>query len=239
MKKRISLIAAVLMLATVALFMPTGCAACGDNDVSGHALAGSTWTSTQPGSWNQYIFNADGTGTRGLGVQAETFVWTIPGNGRVTINRDNPGTGEMRREQWNYSIDGNTLVLDSRQTDFNFTFTRVGGVEMETTAPPVANTNDVNDNENDLALTAEEQAFVGAWSWPTLPAWQYNFSEDGTGTRGTPEEYEEFGWAAEDGVLLIATSLMEEMWSYEIVDGLLTITSMQVEGMTYSYTRVG
>ena len=160
MKQRILPIAIVLMLAAAALFMPAGCAACGESDLSGHALVGGTWTSTQEGSWGQYVFRPDGTGNRGLGVQSETFTWSIPGAGRITINRDNARAGELRREQWNYSITDGVLNLESRQTDFNFTFNRVGGTETATTAPPAAG-NEENDNE--FALTAQEREFVGSW----------------------------------------------------------------------------
>jgi len=79
-----------------------------NNDVA-HVLAGTTW------AWDAsdlylYVFNADGTGTRGLDGMLENFTWTTPGTGRLNMNV----TGGIN-EQWNYTIEDNVLTIDSRQ----------------------------------------------------------------------------------------------------------------------------
>jgi len=118
-KKVLAGVLAVMMLASVAVFV-----GCGGRDVSEHALADTEW------AWNDspsylYVFNADGTGVRGGGMfPQETFTWTIPNDGRVNIRLDNAAQGVIRNQQWNYTIAGNSLTLDSRQTDEVYIYTR-------------------------------------------------------------------------------------------------------------------
>jgi len=74
------------------------------------------------GTWNlegldsyRYVFNEDGTGSRGGGIfEVETFRWSTSGD-RLNINRDEAARGEIRNERWTYSISGNTLTIDSQQ----------------------------------------------------------------------------------------------------------------------------
>jgi len=77
---------------------------------------------TLVGSWTWdedanyiYIFNNDGTGTRGWFGFEETFTWSIPDSGQLNIYRDHAPLGEIRNERWNYTIVGNVLTMDSRQ----------------------------------------------------------------------------------------------------------------------------
>jgi len=104
-KKLVTVGLVIVMLASVVALVGCG----GGADVSDHALAGTTW------AWDGspdflYVFNANGTGTRGIIGMAETFAWSIPGNGRLTLDVD----GGIN-EQWDYSISGDVLTIDSRQ----------------------------------------------------------------------------------------------------------------------------
>ena len=100
--------------------MAVSVVACGGNDVSDSPLVGQ-WSWIE-GADYVYTFEADGTGSRGIPGQMETFNWSIPGDGRLRIS----GTG-IAAEQWNYTITGDTLRIDSRQVSgLTFSYTRVG-----------------------------------------------------------------------------------------------------------------
>jgi len=235
MRRRIfaALVAAFMLVGMVGLL-----AACGGADVADHALVG-TWSwNTAPGY--QLIFNEDGTGTRGgAGNPVESFTWSAPSDGRLRINRDNAPSGEIRREQWDYSFgEGNALTIHSRQNrDLRYTYSRVGAAPEvtdpaqndPTDAPPVAN------GESALAGTT--------WNWEDNAAFQYVFNADGTGQRGGGgATVEQFNWSAEgdhlqiespDGEVLMF-NVAQESWTYDILDGTLTLESRQGGG-TYVY----
>jgi len=63
----------------------------------------------------RYVFNADGTGDRGIpGVETETFTWSVSGS-RLYINRDFAPVDEIQNEIWTFLIDNNRLALLSQQ----------------------------------------------------------------------------------------------------------------------------
>ena len=64
----------------------------------------------------RYIFNTDGTGTRGRPGETETFAWTTS-DGRLNIFRHRAPIDEIRGEIWDYEIDHRALILTSRQYD--------------------------------------------------------------------------------------------------------------------------
>ena len=72
-----------------------------------NALVG-TWEWDLEASY-VYVFNADGTGTRGIPAATEEFTWESPASGRLNLD-----TGVLV-EEWNYTIDGRELTIDSRQ----------------------------------------------------------------------------------------------------------------------------
>ena len=85
------------------------------------------------------------------------------------------------------------------------------------------------------------EELVGTWTWGHSSDWEYVFKEDGTGTRpGLIEEATPFTWSINGDILTIDSeedSFIEE-WLFEIVDDVLILTSNQVEGMVFEYTRV-
>ena len=100
--------------------------------------------------------------------------------------------------------------------------------------------NDEND-END-APEAAEASLVGTWNY--MGSAFYVFEADGSGTMlGTGDIF----WSADNGVLLVCSTppLCGNMaacsgpmeWDYTITGDSLTITSRQIPGMTYTYTR--
>lgn len=106
--KRIFVAALVAVMLAGALTL-TGCG--GGQDA---ALVG-TWGWDVDASF-EYVFNADGTGTRGVtGIFVEEFNWSTSGNElRVNLTGHVPA-GYVRNERWTYTIAGNTLTIDSRQ----------------------------------------------------------------------------------------------------------------------------
>ena len=68
-------------------------------------------------------FNEDGTGSRNWHGN-QTFRWSTSGD-RLNINLDeSPGRGYIRNERWNFTVDGDTLEFDSRQTNDRWTYVR-------------------------------------------------------------------------------------------------------------------
>ena len=87
-----------------------------------YELANEMFTSAIVGTWNwdlldewQYTFNNDGTGIRGMGAEVETFTWSISGN-RLDIHPTSaPIAFGLSYDLWYFAIDGDVLVLVSRQ----------------------------------------------------------------------------------------------------------------------------
>ncbi|MCL2235001.1 MAG: hypothetical protein FWB98_00995 [Defluviitaleaceae bacterium] len=114
---------ALLLVFGLAIF--TGC---GDRPVpvtADNPLIG-TWD--WPGLPGFYVFNADGTGNRGNGM--DHFDWWTDGN-LLAMNMTSGVTrdtrGVINNERWDFTLtdNGNTLRIDSRQErGMNFTYTR-------------------------------------------------------------------------------------------------------------------
>ncbi|MCL2575589.1 MAG: hypothetical protein FWE33_04065 [Defluviitaleaceae bacterium] len=84
-------------------------------------------------SWDEvaldytYTFNADGTGSRGgvmFGFENFTW-WTTNNDSRLELRITNPDEGNLANQSWNVILNGNSLTLESRQTDEVYHYTRV------------------------------------------------------------------------------------------------------------------
>jgi len=90
-----------------------------------HPLVG-TWVWDSDDTF-EYIFHADGRGTRGFGADIITFNWSTQGN-ELTL------TGRAQEEVWTYTISGNTLTItniqaaDAAFVGMTFSYIRVGDV---------------------------------------------------------------------------------------------------------------
>jgi len=81
-------------------------------------------------------------------------------------------------------------------------------------------------------------ALTGDWVWDTDASYIYEFRADGTGIRGfEPFRYDIY-WYAYDNLLFMYVDGFIEIWTFTIVDDVLTIVSEQVAGMSWSYLRV-
>jgi predicted dehydrogenase len=110
-------------------------------------------------------------------------------------------------------------------------FNVVGAERIESVAP------EFELPEVDEGLVAAD--FIGLWDWDSGD-YIYDFREDGTGTRGfthSPELEEEFTWELAGGELQIRIDMMIELWRPTIEGNVLTISSLQMEGLSYSYIR--
>lgn len=180
------------------------------------ALAGD---SSLLGAWDWDIdarmthnFFEDGSGFRTMPGETEYFQWYTLGSDLFIVT-------DEETEHWAFTIESGVLTLDSRQiVDFSWSH-----VESDNTPaiPPSADALDPN--------------LLGYWDWDMDSGYTYNFAADGTGTRGFPGAIERFVWQTEGDFLIIDTLIFEEHWSFTIANGVLTIDSRQVPGMTFSY----
>ncbi|MCL2837410.1 MAG: hypothetical protein FWE00_11875, partial [Defluviitaleaceae bacterium] len=175
-----------------------GCGGGNNQNLSEHALVG-TWNWDDNAFW-QYVFNGDGTGTRGLPDSLDSFTWSIRGEGHVRMNV----RGQTGNEEWNYTISGDILTLDSRQ---------IAGMTY----------NYINAD----AAPAIDLELVGAWNWDDNAFWQYVFSADGTGVRGFPDSLDSFNWSIQgDGhVRMDVRGHGQEEWNFTISGDILTLES--------------
>ena len=183
----------------------------GNQDLSDHVLVG-TWNWDDNALW-QYTFNEDGSGTRGLPDDMDTFTWSIPDDGHLRMNVRG---GIM--EHWNYTITGDALTLESRQVaGMTYHYMREGAL------PPM------------------NAALFGLWLWDDHVLWQYTFNQDGTGTRGLPDDIETFVWSTPNaGHLRIEVpAVFREEWNYTVDGDSLILDSRQFAGMTHRYSREG
>jgi len=86
--------------------------ACTNGGAQSPELVG-TWV-WESSSW-KYLFNEDGTGTRGVPDERETFRWSNPEAGRLTIRLESPQAGQRRTEEWDYTVTDTTLAMENRR----------------------------------------------------------------------------------------------------------------------------
>ena len=131
-------------------------------------------------------------------------------------------------------------------------------VEEPTVEEPAVNENEENENNEEAYVAA---TVVGTWAWDQGPDFLYVFNADGTGTRGVDGlfELETFFWIINGDTLHINLTpeaiglteavlaeegidfdeiIVEEEWAFVIENNVLTITSLQVIGMEFSYILV-
>jgi len=85
------------------------------------------------------------------------------------------------------------------------------------------------------ATQNQNQSLVGTWNWIGSP-W-YVFNADGTGVQSPNFMEQNFRWSTNNGVLTITGMGMAQEWDYVIEGNQLTITSRQLAGLSYTYTR--
>ncbi|MCL2409590.1 MAG: hypothetical protein FWC96_08285 [Oscillospiraceae bacterium] len=199
---------AVLIILVLTIGALVGCGGAAV-DLDGHPLVGE-WAWSYNIAW-RYVLNSDGTGTRGGGgMPVESFTWGVRGDNeaRITVGRG----GAV--ERWTFTLLGNNLTLARSATNENYEYMRVG-------APPSGHT------------------LTGTWSWTGDDSYQYILNADGSGTRGVPGAIESFTWLLDEGnhLLLDLGWGVIESWTFGVTGDTLTLSSRQVSGMVYSYTR--
>ena len=180
-----------------------------------HTLVGA-WAWDE-GEAYEYLFNANGTGRRGVEMTDETdeFVWVTEGN-VLWMHID----GDIVRERWTFVIANDVLTLTSRQGWGAFSYLSIPAF----TAP------------------GADHILVGTWAWDANAEYEYVLNADGTGTRGVASAglIDELLWVTvDDGIWMNITDGMTERWTFVVENDVLTITSRQVPGMEWSYIRVG
>ena len=206
-----------VILSVVMLMGLVGFVACNDGDRGGQSADMSDYALVGIWEWDDntlwmYNFAPDGTGSRGLPDDYQTFTWSIQDDGHVRINTQGYG-----REDWDYILDGDRLMLESRQfAGMSKAFTREGAMR-----------------EISLDL-------IGVWNWDINPLWQYTFHTDGTGYRGAQDRLEHFVWTTpEPGHVQINAEGIWENWDYEVRGDGLILESREFAGEVYTYRRDG
>jgi len=162
-----------------------------------------------------YEFLADGTGRRGWYPDVESFTWaTIAADNHLTMHFG------FRQESWTYTIVGDVITLDSR-TNIGETYSYIRW-EGEFEA---------------YEIDFTDHPLIGTWAWDNDSSYIYVFEIDGTGIRGFDGDRINIEWYAFEDYLFMDVGTMIEEWAFEIVDNVLTIVSLQVDGMTWSYIR--
>ena len=194
-------------------------------DYTGNPLVG-TWNWFDRGDDTyRYTFDSDGTGIRGTHEHQETFRWTMPTPGQLEIRVDGSGLGI---ERWDYMISEPTLTIFCPIfDDLVYVYTRYG---------------------TPTEIILDEELF-GVWFWDTDPNWTYYFSYDGTGTRGTIDDYDSFTWnILNNRTLRIISDHNEDYnvdWYYIVLYGELITMEIENEtheageeyGLMFRYTR--
>lgn len=204
--------AAVAALALTAGLL-SGCADLfGGADEHDEALVGQ-WLWTEGGHSWFYWFDADGTGRRG-DAEMQEFTWSTRGNDRLTLDF---GRG-IQNQTWSYSISGDRLEKEmGGEAGGDWTYFRVG----------------------------HDAGVVGTWTWLGEQAaeaeFHYIFNADGSGEAGfLADGLFEIEWFTAGPNLVVSMSGQPgaDLWSFEIVDDVLTIISRQVAGVQHSYARL-
>jgi len=187
-----------------------------------------TWTWDDNLFW-EYIFNADGTGTRGFYDDITNFDWGVV-DGIIRMRLRGVPVGYINNEHWNFTINGDSLRLESRH-----------------------NTNRVFSYTRDNGLGDADAALVGQWNWDDDPSWRYILNDDGTGFRGQFNSSIRLFWGVNaQGELRILpqpqvvlgqphrpvydiTAL--ERWDFSINGDALRLESLQEIGTMFEYTR--
>jgi len=160
----------------------------------------------------RYTFNANGTGTRGFGMNQVHFQWETYG---TYLDIYVPSFVE----EWAYIIEDDLILFSSLQVaGMEFLFEWAGYVEDNTTF-----------------------WLEGAWDM-VGGDFGYIFFTDGTGIRGSEAQIEAFYWAAygndEGGILEIYAPSAVEEWDFTLAGDTLTIFSPYLPGIRFIYNRI-
>jgi len=160
-----------------------------------------------------YEFLEDGTGRRGMYPDMFSFTWS-------TVTEDNRLLLVFDDESYDllvYRLEGELLNLYSLTFIYVYNYVRL---EYEFIEHRVDHTG---------------HPLVGVWVWDVDPSYMYFFFYDGSGVRGFEGDEILIFWNVVDSTLMMDVGIMTELWTFEIVDGVLTLMSLQVEDLTFSY----
>jgi len=87
------------------------------------------------------------------------------------------------------------------------------------------------------AASFTSHPLLGTWAWDYDDSFIYELRPDGTGVRGFYFHRNDIYWYVYNNNLFIKSNNLIEHWTFTIVDGVLTITSAQIDGITWSYLR--
>ncbi|MCL2197339.1 MAG: hypothetical protein FWB80_00295 [Defluviitaleaceae bacterium] len=189
--------------------------ACGNSGEVDEAFIG-IWAWDRDGVYH-YNFLYDGTGERVFPEFTETFEWGV-NDDTLFINRDYPGTGEIRNERWTFVLEDYALTLTS-QHDETVTWTYF------------------------FVSEAQDEYLVGTWSWDSDHDYTLTFAAEGTGRRGHAGEQEAFTWTSNANRIHIHShnatyGVRGEIWTFAITGDALHIASEQADNFAFNYTRV-
>jgi len=204
-----------MIFGVIALFI--GLAACGGGGQD-PAVVG-RWEMLMLNPDLRYVFNADGTGDRGIeGVYIETFIWSTAA-GSLEIRRDGV-MGAEANERWTYDIYGETLTLINQRD--------AGMIEVLEKYVEGGQNADV----------------IGTWAPQLMPEWHYNFVADGTGDISiSADVFDTFTWATHGDFLHINRDgagpgeTANERWIYSVDGDVLNIQSRTHIGLDLDMLR--
>jgi len=184
-----------------------------DSGQQDEALTG-TWR------WNEYsgysyVFNTDGTGTRGFSSEPENITWSTTET-RLVINGEKDDNYRFS-ERWTYTINNGVLSVENQQSE-----------DMKWSG--------IFDSMQ------QDSALLGEWIWEDERAvgeYLYIFNADGSGTRGLEDGIEEIVWSSTDNFLVIHLPEFNhwERWEYTIDGERLTLDHYDYEDIIYHYVR--
>ncbi|MCL2195258.1 MAG: hypothetical protein FWB76_04835 [Oscillospiraceae bacterium] len=219
----------------IGIFAPT------DGGLTEQELVG-RWNWDNDARWH-YIFNEDGTGTRSTQTFGrEQFNWSISGN---TLRIESPNNNNLqfgrRVERWTMRYREGELRLSLEGSRYYYSRAVGGGGAIPAPTVPAQ-----TEPAQVIAPVTAEQV-VGTWNWEEVSTWQYFFAPNGQGTRGGgTAAVEDFEWQVAAGNVLRIRSVdgeplqfgvANEEWSVQINGNLLVLTSLQAEGMSFTYER--
>ena len=159
--------------------------------------------------------------------------------GRVTA--DIPGTTRIGAYDW-YSFDAELdmmgMTIPSRQFfSIHEGYIRFISItimdDSETVEDILANFIGLDDPIPEPPQPERAEALFGTWAWDMDDDYTYLFNADGTGIRGFSGDLEPFEWSTEGDHLMIGF----ESWTFTIEGDVLTIDSLDITGVTWSYIR--
>ncbi|MCL2577599.1 MAG: DUF5640 domain-containing protein [Defluviitaleaceae bacterium] len=192
----------------------TGCFYGNDENLFGE------WLFNVDGTYT-YVFYDDGTGERGFPETRHWFTWETRGERLKISHEQRVARHEIQNEVWTFEIEEDVLTITN-------------------------NNNPVEEIQFSYftAIMENNPGLVGIWSWEESETFTYVFNGDGTGTRGFPGEDDSFTWAANDSRLNIfrdnprRNEIRGELWTFELNNDRLVMTSLQQEDFTNSYTKL-